>query len=163
MDVASGVLGAISLGIQIFETVQKARKFLRGIQNAPHEISMLNQKVDQLYLTIISVNTLIEQQQQCTGLSCSINLLDAALQSCNDSVENLDLVIKGLQTSFARPQKIRRTWASIVTTLQKDEIQRLHNRITESISYLTTALMINSSNFTFVAQVSPDAFKSDKL
>ena len=153
MDLASGIFATVAVGMQIFETIQKTRKFLQSVQNAPHEVKALLRTLDQLHLTIEEVNSLVEQHQKYTGLPYSTKLLEMALQNCYFSVKSLDVTVNDLQTKFARARKIRRAWISVAVTLKREDIEKLQSRIAESMSYLTTALLINSSNFAFVVSI----------
>ena len=150
MDVVSGAFATVSLSIQLIETVQKARKFLKSIQEAPLELSRLIEKLDQFYLTIKGASRVIEQQQNCAKFVASVDLLEAALQSCCSSVKDLDLVVHDLHPKIAHQQRIRRAWGSIAAHLKNDDVQLLRDRIAESMSLLTIALVTNSYHFASV-------------
>ena len=161
MDVASGVFATVAIGIELIETIQKARKFLKGIRDAPQEISRLAQKVDQLYLTIENVNAVIEQQKTIIGLSYSVDLLENALQSCHSSVTELDQVVKDFRARLVRQQKTRRVWSAIAATVRKDDVERMQSRIQEAMSFLTTALVTNSARVAFVTKLLCNTFGAD--
>ena len=146
MEVASGVIAVVSLGLYLAEIVQKASGFLRGIHNAPDEISRLTEDLTQLELLLSLANKLIGEHRSLNGFPESINLIANALYKCDRSMRGLSVLVDKIQLSLRNQRWIRRTWASIKAVLEQEDIERLRKRIHEDQSYLKIAIMINMSH-----------------
>lgn len=146
MEVASEVTAVVSLGFHLAEIVQKANGFLRGIHNAPDEISRLAEGLTQLELLLSLANTLIGQQSCVNGFPELINLIANALCKCERSMRGLSVLVDKIQMSLQHQRWVRRTWTSIKAVLEKEDIERMRKRIQEDQSYLQMAIVINISH-----------------
>ena len=146
MEVASGVIAVVSLGFHLADIVQKANGLLRGIHNAPDEISRLAEGLTQLELLLKLANTLIGEHRCLNGLPGSINLIANALYRCERSTRGLNVLLSKIQMSLQHRRWVRRTWASIKAVLEQEDIERLRKRIQQDQSCLQIANVINMSH-----------------
>ncbi|MDI1492669.1 MAG: hypothetical protein OHK93_004451 [Ramalina farinacea] len=153
MEVASGVFAVVSLGIQLAESVQKIRKVLRGVKEAPEELQRLIAKIDMLHRIFNRVNTLIEQQRDMPSHHGLIPLFEVALQACARSVNRLESELARVQGSSDdgrkaledRPKKSMRKHHALRAVLRKETVDDLCSVIDESLREMSLVLHLNST------------------
>ncbi|KAG8534001.1 uncharacterized protein KY384_000843 [Bacidia gigantensis] len=146
MEVAFGVIGAVGLGIQLTETVKKAHTFLRGVEDAPEDVLGLVDDLAQLYMVLDQTCLLAEQQRNLQPTIQSLTVIESALESCQISVQKLELMVNKLQALFDRRGKARRVWASVKTVVKKDDVALFRSQIQGRLQTLQLAVSLNSSN-----------------
>ena len=153
MEVAGGVIAVVSLGIQLAESVQKIRKFLRGVKEAPEELQRLIAKIDMLHGIFNRVNALIEQQRGMPSHHGLIPLFEGALQTCARSVNRLESEIARVQGSSDdgrkalddRPKKSMRKHHALRAVLRKETVDDLCSVVDESLREMSLVLHLNST------------------
>lgn len=161
MDVASGVIAVVSLGIQLAESVQKIRKFLRGIKEAPEELQRLIAKIDLLHDIFSYVNALIEQQRDMPSHHGLIPLFAGALRACETSVNRLESELARVQGLSNGPKESWRAYPGVTSkdrlkgssrkrhalrsVLCKETVDSLCSIVDESLQSLNLVLSLNSN------------------
>ena len=146
MDGVSVVLAVLPLGIQLVNTIRKANKFLKEVQNAPEGWARLIDTLDQLESFLIAVNGLIERQEKVGSLPGSVHLMSAALQRCETTAKKLEASTDGIKTYLKSQGRGRRAWASLKTVVKKEEVEGLRKQIDEDMMYLQNALTLNTNH-----------------
>ena len=153
MEVASGVIAVVSLGIQLAESVQKIRKFLRGVKEAPEELQRLIARIDLLDGIFNRVNALIEQQCDMPSHQGLIPLFKSALDACKISVNKLESEmarVQGLSDDPNRalknlPNGSLRKRHALRSVLRKETVDELCSVVDESLRNLDLVLHLNST------------------
>ena len=144
MEVAGGAIAVVSLGLQLVDTIKKASRFIRGIRDAPAEISTFASNLQHLHLTLDKVTGLITRQREGENLSASTDLLESAVRNCEPNITNLSKLIHRLQKRFERNGRHRATWASVSSVIKKDDLERYRGRIQEDLIVLNTAISLST-------------------
>ena len=153
MEVAGGVIAVVSLGIQLAESVQKIRKVLRGVKEAPEELQRLMRKIDLLHEIFKYVNALIEQQRHILVHHGMIPLFEGTLHTCARSVNRLEGEIAHVQGSSddrrkalgVRQMKSMRKHQALRAVLRKETLEDLCSAVDESVRELSLILQLNST------------------
>ena len=153
MEVAGGVIAVFSLGIQLAESVQKIRKFLRGVKEAPKELQRLIARIDLLDGIFNRVNALIEQQCDMPSHQGLIPLFKSALDTCQISVNKLESEMARVQGFSHDPDRalknlpkgsLRKRHA-LCSVLRKETVDELCSVVDESLRNLDLVLHLNST------------------
>ncbi len=145
MDGVSGVLAMASFSIQLVETVQKARKFLKEVRTASEELERLVDALDQFESLLIAANGIVERQNKIGSLSGAVNVIDNALLRCRTTVEKLDTSVNAIKAHFNVQGHGRKAWASFKAVAKKEEVKNLLRQVQENMTNLQTALLLNTS------------------
>ena len=147
MDGLSNVASAValvSLAIELVDTVQEISKFLKNIQDAPKEVLMLIETLDQLQGTLDNVRQLIDQQFLVLRLPGSPTFITKAMGNCEKHIKALETIASTARRSFEHQHKLRRTWASIRLVAKKQDIEDIQCRLRDAKMDLQFALTSNS-------------------
>ena len=146
MDGVSAILAITSFSIQLVETIQKANRFLKEVQNAPTELIKLVNTLDTFESLLLDVNGLIERSNAMSGLPGSVACIESALKRCQTTVMELDASVRTFKEYFARHGRLHKAWASIKTVVRKEKVEQLRKQIEGDMCILNTALSINMSH-----------------
>ncbi|KAL8716421.1 MAG: hypothetical protein Q9220_000328 [cf. Caloplaca sp. 1 TL-2023] len=146
MEVASGIIAAISLSVQVAETVGRLNAFLKRAKQASNGLKSLTERLDQFRINLHQVTAFLDQQRQIDSLPDSTKAIEIALRSCEVSVGKLDHRVREIQTSFARQGRLRKVWASLKTAVREEEMAEFHRQIHGNIIGLHTAMLANMSH-----------------
>lgn len=144
MDGVASAFAVVSLAIQLVETVQEMRDFLRSVQNAPNELIKLVETLEQLHGTLTQVKYLLEQQYSMLRLPGSPVFMENALQNCNKKISTLEKIVNEAKVSFARQSRVKRTWAAMKLVYKKEDIQKMQTQLLYVETGLQTAMLSNS-------------------
>ena len=67
MEVAGGVVGIVSLSLQLIETIDKIKTFVSDVKDAPKELIRLGDLLDRLEALIQDIHTAMENQKSLLG------------------------------------------------------------------------------------------------
>ena len=143
MDGVSSVAAVVSLAIQLVDSIQEAKTFLRDIQNAPAELVRLVKTVDQLDSILRYVKTLLEQQFLALRQPGTPTFILDALQNCAKTMKPLQRVVDEARISTNRRRRTQRAWASTKLAFKKEEIQELERQLGDAKSDLHLAITGN--------------------
>ena len=145
MDGVSSVIALFSFSIQLVETIQKANKFLKEVQNAPEEVIKLVGTLDELEYLLIAVDGLIKRQNTMGDIPNSVEMIERALRRCRSTITTLETCVNTMKAYFDRHGRLYKAWASIRTLGKKDEVEQIRKQVEGDMSKLRTALNINMS------------------
>lgn len=143
MDGVSGVFAVVSLAIQLVDSVQEARSFLKDIQNAPNELVRLGETLDQLNSVLNYVRNLLEQQFITSRLPGTPTFILHGLQDCERKLEPLKRLVDDAKVSSNQRRRAHRAWASTKLASKKDDLQRLERQLMNAKSDLHFAVTGN--------------------
>lgn len=143
MEGAASIFAAVSLTLQLIDTVKRVTNFLRGVQDAPAELLRLIDKLDQLQDFLDYARQLAKQYQHSLNPPSSTPTLWKALDGCTRSVESLTNIVNNFQRFSDWPGRVRKTWGSYKVYGKKDEIHRCQHRIRDATARLHGAILLN--------------------
>lgn len=144
MDGVSSASAVVSLAIQLLETVQEIRDFLRSVHHAPSELIKLVETLEQLHGTLNQVRHLLEQQYSILRLPGSPVFMESALQNCNRKIITLEKVVNEAKVSLGWQNRVKRTWAAMKLAYKKEDMQEMQTQLLHAETGLQTAMLSNS-------------------
>ena len=144
MDGVASAFAVVSLAVQLVDTVQEIRDFLRSVQNAPNELIKLVETLEQLHGTLNQVKHLLEQQYSILRLPGSPVFMESALQNCNRKISTLEKAVNEAKVSLARQSRMMRTWTAMKLVSKKEEIREMQSQLLQAETGLQTATLRNS-------------------
>ena len=147
MDGLSGAASAIaivSLAIQLVDTVQEIKKFLKNVQDAPKEVLRLLETLDQLQGTLDNVRQLIDRQFLVLRLPGSPAFIIKAMENCEKQIKALETVVWKARQSLEHQHMLRRTWSSMEVVAKKHDIEDIQCRLKDAKMDLQFAVSSNS-------------------
>ena len=148
MEAAGGAIGAVALGIQLVDTVQKVTSFIKSIQDAPEDLASLGSSVDQLETILRRVTTLVESWSQYTDTPGSMDMLERAVRNCEPNVTKLGTLVDKLQKKFDQGGTRRRVWASLRLVVKREDLNRYRSLIQGDLLALNTAIAFGAYEMT---------------
>ena len=143
MDGVSGAFAVVSLAIQLVDSVQEARSFIKDVQNAPNELVRLAETLDQLNSVLNYVRNLLEQQLLALRLPGTPTFILDALQDCARKIEPLKRVVEEARVSAKQQRRAQRAWASTKLASKKEDLQQLERQLRDAKSDLQLAITGN--------------------
>ena len=137
------VLGVVASGIsianlvaQIANSVTKLKSYWDELQEAPEDIRLLIEEIEDLYLLLYH----IEDDQRRNPMSSKF--LDNAsasrcLEHCKRGADSLRKLTDDLGSDINAPDRFRRKWASAKVVFKKDKIEKYKARLERAIRLLT--------------------------
>lgn len=129
---ASGVFAAVSIAIQLAETIKKIVDFGKAVKDAPTQVRTL---FDDLEL----LAAVLSQIQQLDGFVAHDNVDEKALLNCQGKVLKLHNAINETQLSLKSKSRVRRKWCAFKFALDDSEIQSIRTSIADAKSTLQLA------------------------
>lgn len=143
MDGVSGAFAVVSLAIQLLESVQKIRRFLHSVQDAPEEVRNLAESLDLLHEQLDQTRLLVQQQDGLTDHLGTAAPLTNALANCKTKVERLVAVVDKLQKSLHCNGRLQRKWGALKVFYKKEDIASHKDQVRDAVTMLQSALLIN--------------------
>ena len=143
MDGVSGAFAVVSLALQLLDSVQEARTFLKDIQNAPKELIRLGETLAQLDSVLGYVSNLLEQQLLTLRLPGTPTFIIGALRDCARRMEPLRTIIHEARVPVSQARRMKRAWASTKLASKKEDLQQLERQMRDAISDLQLAITGN--------------------
>lgn len=144
MDGVASAFAVISLAVQLVDTVQEIRDFLRSVQNAPNELIKLVETLEQLHGTLNQVKHLLKQQYSILRLPGSPVFMENALQNCSRKISTLEKVVNEAKNTLARQSRVKRTLAVMKLVSKKEDLQKMQSQLLHAEMRLQTAMLSNS-------------------
>ncbi|KAF1921101.1 hypothetical protein BDU57DRAFT_37577 [Ampelomyces quisqualis] len=152
MEVLSGVASGIavaSLSLQLLQSINTIRTFVRGVKGAPKELQRLAALLDRLHALLETIRDMLERQTslQAQDFPPPSPIILETLRSCKSSIEPLCLIVD--EYSAGRQGKtlsLTRLKDDIRLGLKTKDIAGFEEKIRSEIEYLHTALSVNSTS-----------------
>ena len=151
MDAASGIVGVLSLGFQITQSLHKAKMFLKDIKDAPEELQRILNTLELLDQVLNDVTTVLERQRDMKSSYGSVPHISSSLQACKLSVENLEAFLRPLHMMPNCSGGFRKAKTVVRLVLKKEEIKRLNTRIYEHFWILQTVVIVNINHMQYAS------------
>jgi hypothetical protein len=152
MEVLSGVasgMAVASLSLQLLQSINTIRTFVRDVKSAPEEFQRLAALLDRLHALLETIRDMLERQTSLQAQQFpppSPIILDA-LKSCESSLKPLcDLVEEYTARRQGKTSSLTRLKDEIKLGLKTKDIAGFEQHIHREIENLHTALSVNSTN-----------------
>lgn len=129
---ASGVFAAVSIAIQLGESIKKLVEFGKAVQDAPAHIRALFHDLEVLAAVICQI-------KQLNGNAAFDYVNEKALLNCREKISRLQKMIDRAQVNLKSKSLIRQKWGAFKFTLKKDEVQAIQRSIEEAKTTLQLA------------------------
>jgi hypothetical protein len=126
---ASGVFAAVSIAVQLAESIKKIVEFGKAVKDAPTHIRTLFYDLE----VLDAVFTRIGQLNNHVAID---NVAEKALQSCQIKLLKLQKAIDQAQLNIKSKSRFRRNWGAFKFALNEAEIQYIQISIEEAKSTL---------------------------
>ncbi|WAO84119.1 Hypothetical protein NCS54_00132500 [Fusarium falciforme] len=140
METAASIVAFVQVGTEIAKCVIKTKKLWDQAQELPEDIQALIMRL-QCYQPIFDA---MQQQLQHDDSLCSVqndSLVQTNLDCCKMSLKNLQSTSDDLLSQLNAKKGLKRKLAAVKLALGKDNLDRLKNRLSESIELLKLAIM----------------------
>ncbi|KAH3947140.1 hypothetical protein HBH53_120310 [Parastagonospora nodorum] len=150
MDPVSGVASVFavaSLVLQLIQTVNTAKTFVRDVKGASKELERLAELLDRLSALLQDVRELMERQKSMVHFPVPSNIIFVCLKGCKKSLGLLDDVVeKYRKVPGISSSAVKRWKYNVKLALEAKDIELLETRIQRHISDLHAAYAINTAN-----------------
>ena len=143
MDGVSGAFAVVSLAIQLVDSVQEARTFLKDVRNAPNELVRLDETLDQLSSVLQYVRTLLEEQILALRLPGTPTFILGALENCARKMGPLKSLVDEARVSTGQRRSLQRAWGSTRFAAKKKDLRQLERQLSDAKSDLQLAITGN--------------------
>lgn len=137
LDVAAGVAGVASLGINAIDVALKIRDVCKAVKNAPAEIRGLLQEAELFHAIIL------EYSRRITTVAPSA-LHETAIRNCE---RNFDLLYSSLQKLNAGLACKRNFWNSLKTMRKRETLEGLATKVERAKSSLVLVGLLHCMQY----------------
>ena len=133
--VASGI-SIVTLAAQIAASVVKLKSYWNQIKDAPEDIMLLIDELDDLRLLLCA----IEKDQSRNPISSPImddTVASRCLEHCRRGADRLQNLVDELSTNIYASNRLRSKWASTKVVLKKDDIKKYKTHLKAAIRLLS--------------------------
>ena len=135
MDGAASVFAAVSIAIQLAESVKKLGDFWKSVKEAPQDVQNIITDLD--LLTDALCEIALEAQRIEPDAT-----LESALRNCQFNTSLLIDILNELQPGFASSRRAVRKWTAFRSILKWDKIKKFQ----ATVDRLKSTLMLMRQN-----------------
>jgi DNA repair ATPase RecN len=154
MEALSGVasgMAVVSLTVQLLQSANAIKTFVRSVQNASKELERLVELLDCLSALLTDVRNIMERQASLQHCPLPPQTISDCLESCESSLGLLEEIAKRYERrQEAKASTMRKLKDDIKFSFKMQDITGLENRIQRDINNLNTALGTNATNIQYV-------------
>lgn len=130
--VGAGVVGVVSLTVQLYDQSRKVATFLKSVKGFPDEIQGMLEQLETLMSTLARARSLFPKDSKA-----SLKLGNQVTRDCQELTSLLRKLHDNIQQCASRA-KSRLYWRSIKAAMRKDEIKQMSSRIRRACTLLQT-------------------------
>jgi hypothetical protein len=167
MEVLSGVasgMAVASLSLQLLQSIDTVRTFVRDVKGAPKELQRLAALLDRLHALLRTIRDMLERQTtlQAQNFPAPSPIIFEALKSCESSLEPLCSVVEKCgKERDGKSSSLVRLKDDIKIGLKTKDIAGFEAQIQREIEYLHTALSVNSTCILYTYCILPVKNETD--
>jgi len=144
LSAAASGIAVVSLAIQLVDSVEKIKRFLRNVSDAPKELERLVDLLDQLELILQQIAQLVQQQIDARSGETDIpTTVMRAIKTCESKLGMLEKLIETTKQASSASNRATRTIGSLKLAWKKKDIQECENQLRDAINLLTLTMMAN--------------------
>lgn len=137
------VAGLVIGSIQLIDIVLKLRRTLDGVGNLPQQVTDLVQEAEIIATQLGAVETELardpgDPQEPCVGNAAHFNM-GKCVQYCRQALGALYDLATALESKLSRQKGLRRGIVIAKLFLQKDQLERLQNKLDRAVQLLKWA------------------------
>lgn len=132
-EVVGVVVGVVSLGVQLAESVQKVKRFYNDVKDAPERLADVIDEIESLSDILID----LEGSHSLDGTGVSSNM-QRCVAACRKAVERFSTYVNGLESRLKRSKRR----GSVKIALKSENIEEVISRLESSKSNLVLAYML---------------------
>lgn len=143
MEVAASGIAVASIAIQLLESTNRIRNFLRSVENAPQDLQRVANFLDRLSTLLGEVQDLLDMQASIQDqLFPASGVIRTFLQSCKESLAPLQAKVDKYSKSPAS-NRLRRRQMDLRAALNAGDLRNLEMHLQQEINSLGAALSVN--------------------
>lgn len=142
MDIASGVISVASIAIQLVETVEKMRRFVNKVVEAPKEQQRLDRYFKLLtdYLDGVIATSKWEESNGYGATAFSDNIEKAVL-NCAGELHILEGYVNKYERIINGEGKFRRMLSSVKLAFKEHDINDFENHLQQAVDFLQAVMI----------------------
>ncbi|KAH4171142.1 hypothetical protein HBI24_165660 [Parastagonospora nodorum] len=146
MDGAASIIAVVSLTLQLEQTVNTVKTFVRDVKGASKELERLIELLELLGALLQDVRDVMERQTSLRDFPLPSNTIFACLKSCEKSLGLLeDEVTKHRKVQGSNPSAMKRLKDDVKLAFRAKDIVAFEARIQRDINHLHTSLGTNTT------------------
>ena len=145
MDAASGVISAVSLAIQLGDSVYKLIKFLDTVAEASDALRSLREDLTQLRAVVESTQAILKSQEEHRTSPAPYDVVFSALKKCDALVGTLAEYATSF-SSLLQKKGVSRPLSVLRIPVHQERIKKIRIELRDAYQALIVSLAINSTN-----------------
>jgi hypothetical protein len=138
--VASGIsIG--TLAVQIASSIVKLKDYWSQIKEAPEDIRLLLEEIDDLYLLLHGIEDDRAQNPISNSLLDQVSAT-RCIEHCKRVADRLNDLVYDLEKDITGRKGLKKKWASTKAVLEKAKIDRYKSRLETAVKLLSLAYQI---------------------
>jgi ABC-type multidrug transport system fused ATPase/permease subunit len=146
MDGAASIIAVVSLAVQLIQSVDTVKTFVRDVKGASKELERLAELLDRLSALFPDVRHVMEQQTSLPQFPLPLNGIFVCLRGCEKSLATLNDFVKKHQKNAATGSAVTRLKDEIKLDLKTKEINAFEARIQRDIDNLHASFGTNTTS-----------------
>lgn len=143
MEVAASGIAVASIAIQLLNSTNTLRTFIRGVKDAPQELLRVASHLDLLGGILQIIVDLLDQQALLKDQLITVpESVHKCLQRCEEGIVPLQKIVDRYSSSQAS-NRLRRLQADFKAALKAGDVRILETRLQHEIQTLNLALVTN--------------------
>lgn len=142
MEVAGGIIAVGSFAIQLVETVEKIRRFVNKVIEAPKEQQRLAKRLDLLTRLLVGVkNTSRLEESNGHGPTALSHSIKEAVLSCADELQILKGYVDKYELIINGEGRFKKLLGSFKLAFKENDIHDFENHLQQAIDFLQTVMI----------------------
>jgi hypothetical protein len=146
MDGVASGFAVVSLAIQLIQSINTVKTFIRDVKGAPKELARLLELLNRLSALLDDVRGVMERQTSLRQCPLPPQTIFDCLKSCEASLKLLEDIIETYKGRQGSASGFARLKDDIKFGFKSKDISDFEARIQGDINYLTAALSPNNTN-----------------
>ena len=135
--IASGIsIG--TLAVQITSSIAKLKDCWSQIKEAPEDIRMLVEEIEDLHLLLCDIENDRAQNPMSSALLDKVSAA-RCIEHCKRGANRLKELVDDLENEIYRRSGLKRKWASTKAVLEKTKIEKYKSRLENAVRLLSLA------------------------
>jgi N-terminal domain on NACHT_NTPase and P-loop NTPases len=130
MEVAGGVLGIVSLLVQVSDKIEALRAFWKSFKDAPHDVADIIEGLEQLQELF---------RERAMNMPVPSKTLLDVIARVDGKIMPLENLARELDDSFKSPRRVTRMWAAYRTAKKDVQIKKFREALMEAKTDLILA------------------------
>ena len=145
MEVAASGIAVASIAIQLLNSTNTIRTFIRDVKNASQELLRVASLLDRLGGILQIIVDLLDQQALLNDQLFPVpDTIHGCLRRCKESIVPLQEIVDRYP-SYQTSNRLRRLQADVRAALKAGDVRSLEIRLQQEIEILSLALVANGT------------------